>query len=174
MTGRFFAAAALVLAGCASIPDGPGVMVLPGSTKSFDQFRADDGECRQYATVQIGGKSAQQAANQSAATSAMVGTAVGAGVGGLVGGGQGAAVGAGVGLAGGSLVGADTAYASGRSTQQRYDFAYQQCMYARGHQIPMARGSMPRQQPRSTAATPPAPPPPAGTPPAPPAGYRVN
>jgi len=76
------------------------------------------------------------------------------------------------GLAGGSLVGADTAYASGHSTQQRYDFAYQQCMYARGHQIPMARGSMPRQQPRSTAATPP--PPPAGTPPAPPAGYRVN
>lgn len=167
--------AALVLAGCATIPDGPSVLVLPGSTKSFDQFRADDGQCRQYATAQIGGKTAQQAANQSAATSAAVGTVVGAGVGGLVGGGQGAAVGAGVGLAGGSMVGADNSYAAGRTTQQRYDFAYQQCMYANGHQVPVARGSVPRQVVRSSAATPPPPPPPpSGTPPAPPAGYRVN
>ncbi len=156
------------------MPDGPGVLVLPGSTKSFDQFRADDGECRNYATAQIGGKSAQQAANQSAATTAAVGTAVGAAAGGLIGGGQGAAIGAGVGLAGGSMVGADTSYSAGRTTQQRYDFAYQQCMYARGHQVPMARGSMPRQQQRQSAATPPPPPPPAGTPPPPPAGYRVN
>jgi hypothetical protein len=167
------ALSAALLAGCATMPDGPGVLVLPGSTKSFDQFRADDGECRNYATVQIGGKSAQQAANQSAATSAAVGTAVGAGVGGLVGGGQGAAIGAGVGLAGGSMVGADTSHAAGRSTQQRYDFAYQQCMYAKGHQVPVARGSVPRQSVQSRAATPPPPPPP-GSPPPPPAGYRVN
>jgi hypothetical protein len=171
MTGNLFAVTAVVLAGCATIPDGPGVMVLPGSTKSFDQFRADDGECRQYASSQIGGKTAQNAANQSAATTAVVGTAIGAAAGGLMGGSSGAAVGAGVGLAGGSLVGADAAQASGRTTQQRYDFAFQQCMYARGHQIPMARGAMPRQQ-RYTAVPPP--PPPAGTPPPPPAGYRVN
>ena len=174
LRNALLAAAAVVLSGCVTIPDGPAVMVLPGSTKTFDQFRADDGECRGYATAQIGGKSAQQAANQSAATSAAVGTAVGAGAGALIGGGQGAAVGAGVGLAGGSLVGADTAYSSGRTTQQRYDQAYLQCMYARGHQIPMARGALPRQV-RSTAATPPmAPPPPPGSPPPPPAGYRVN
>ena len=166
--------AAAVLAGCATIPDGPGVLVLPGTTKSFDQFRGDDGECRQYASAQIGGTSAQQAANQSAARSAAVGTVVGAGVGGLVGGGQGAAVGAGVGLAGGSMVGADVAHSAGRTTQQRYDHAYQQCMYAKGHQVPVARGTVQRQvQSRSSAATPPPPPPP-GAPPAPPAGYRVN
>ena len=166
--------AAVVLAGCATVPDGPGVLVLPGTTKSFDQFRGDDGECRQYASAQIGGSSAQQAANQSAAKSAAVGTVVGAGVGGLVGGGQGAAVGAGVGLAGGSMVGADAAHSAGRTTQQRYDHAYQQCMYAKGHQVPVARGTVQRQvQSRSSAATPPPPPPP-GAPPAPPAGYRVN
>jgi hypothetical protein len=169
-------AAALLVAGCVTIPDGPSVMALPGSTKTFDQFRADDGECRGYATVQIGGKSAQQAANQSAAASAAVGTAIGAGAGALIGGSQGAAIGAGVGLAGGSLVGADAAYASGRTAQQRYDHAYLQCMYAKGHQIPMARGAMQRQvrsapPPSPSASTPPPPP---GSPPPPPPGYRVN
>lgn len=173
MTKRFLAVSAVVLAGCATIPDGPGVMVLPGSTKSFDQFRADDADCRQYSSAQVGGKSANSAASDSAVKSAAVGTAVGAAAGGLMGGSSGAAIGAGVGLAGGALVGADAGNSSGRTLQQRYDFAFQQCMYARGHQIPMARGSMPRQQQRQTTAPPP-PPPPAGTPPPPPAGYRVN
>ena len=170
---KLLLAGAALLAGCATMPDGPGVMVLPGSTKTFDQFRADDGECRQYSTAQIGGKSAQNAANQSAATTAAVGTVVGAGVGGLIGGGQGAAVGAGVGLAGGSIVGADAAHSSGRTTQQRYDHAYQQCMYAKGHQIPMARGTLQRRSSSSTTASTPPPPPP-GSPPPPPTGYRVN
>lgn len=176
----FLGAAALLVAGCVTLPDGPAVMALPGSTKTFDQFRADDGDCRGYATAQIGGKSAQQAANQSAATSAAVGTAIGAGAGALIGGSQGAAVGAGVGLAGGSLVGADAAYSSGRTAQQRYDHAYLQCMYAKGHQIPVARGALQQRQVRSTPPPPPPPsastppPPPPGSPPPPPSGYRVN
>ena len=45
----------LLLAACASTPTGPNVMVLPGSGKSFDQFRFDDSACRQYAHVQAGG-----------------------------------------------------------------------------------------------------------------------
>lgn len=174
---KLLAVGVALLAGCATIPDGPGVMVLPGSTKTFDQFRGDDGECRQYATAQIGGKTAQSAANQSAATTAAVGTAIGAGAGALIGGGQGAAVGAGVGLAGGSLIGADAAHSSGRTTQQRYDAAYQQCMYAKGHQIPMARGALQQRRPSApspTASSTPPPPPPPGSPPPPPAGYRVN
>lgn len=174
MTKGFLAATVVVVAGCATIPDGPGVMVLPGSTKTFDQFRADDADCRQYSSAQVGGKTANKAAVDSGVASAAVGTAVGAAAGGLMGGSSGAAIGAGVGLAGGALVGADAGNSSGRSLQQRYDFAFQQCMYARGHQIPMARGSMPRQQQRQTTAPPPPPPPPAGTPPPPPPGYRVN
>ena len=86
-----------LLGGCASTPDGPSVLVLPGSGKSLDVFRADDAECRRYAGTQAPG-----------------------------------------------------------GTQQRYDFAYQQCMYARGHQIPVARGSVPRQS--GTTAAPSAPP----------------
>jgi hypothetical protein len=118
---RLLALTLVLLAGCATTPRGPGVLVLPGSTKTFDQFRADDAQCRPYATEQVRG--------------------------------------------GDNLEGA--------TTQQRYDFAYQQCMYARGHQVPVARGSVPR-QPSPSASTPPPPPPPSGTPPPPPAGYRVN
>jgi hypothetical protein len=55
---------------------------------------------------------------------------------------------------------------SGRTLQQRYDIGYQQCMYAKGHQIPMAG----RYDRTSRPAPPPSvpPPPPAGTPPPPP------
>lgn len=168
--------AAALVAGCASIPDGPGVMVLPGSTKTWDQFQVDDADCRNYSRAAVGGKTANKAAADSTVTGAAVGTAVGAAAGGLMGGSSGAAVGAGVGLLGGSAVGADAGNASGRSLQQRYDFAFQQCMYAKGHQVPVARGSVPRapSRPTSTSTAPPPPPPPAGAPPPPPSGYRVN
>jgi hypothetical protein len=46
------------LAGCATAPTGPGVLVLPGTGKSFDQFRFDEHECRQYAHAQVGGSTA--------------------------------------------------------------------------------------------------------------------
>ena len=172
MKKRLLALSAVLIAGCASMPEGPGVMVLPGSAKTFDQFRGDDGDCRGYANAQIGGKTAQQAANDNAVKNAAIGTAIGAAAGGLMAGNAGAGVGAGIGLAGGALVGSDAANASGRTAQQRYDFAYQQCMYAKGHQIPLARGSTLQRQ--STAKTTPPPPPPPGSPPPPPAGYRVN
>ena len=169
MKRPILAVMALAIAGCASIPSGPSVMVLPGSTKTWDQFQVDDADCRNYSHSVVGGKDANQAAADSAAKSAVVGTAVGAAAGALIGGNAaGAGVGAGVGLLGGSLVGADAGSVSGRSLQQRYDFAFQQCMYAKGHQVPVARGSMAR----SSAPRPP--PPPAGTPPPPPAGYRIN
>ena len=54
--------AVLVLSACATIPDGPGVLVLPGTGKSFDEFKANDFECRQYASSQIGGSSPNDAA----------------------------------------------------------------------------------------------------------------
>ena len=112
-----------LLAGCATAPTGPGVLVLPGTGKSFDQFRADEQECRQHAQAQTAG-----------------GTD-------------------------GSLAGAGPAGPSSHTLQQRYDFAYTQCMYAKGHKIPMARQDADRYTPRPRASTPP-PPPPAGNPPA--------
>ena len=159
-------AAALIM-GCATPPpSGPSVMVLPGSGKSFDQFRFDDNECRQYSWQAIGGTTAADTQSNSAVKSAAVGTAIGAAAGGLMGGRSGAGVGAGIGLAGGALAGSGESQASGYSLQQRYDHAYQQCMYAKGHQIPMAARYAPRQQARQI----PPPPPPSGNPPPPPPG----
>lgn len=50
-----FLAVAVVLGACATVPTGPTVAVLPGTGKSFEQFRADDAACQQYAVAQAGG-----------------------------------------------------------------------------------------------------------------------
>lgn len=144
------------LAACASAPPpGPSVMVLPGSGKTFEHFRADETECRRYARAQAG-TDPDQAYAESALKSAAVGTAVGAAAGALIGGRNGAAVGAGTGLIAGSAAGAGAAGVSARALQQRYDIAYQQCMYAKGHRVPLAaRYENPR---RAGRAAPPPPP----------------
>src|SRR5437899_8601872 len=98
-------AASLVLVACVSIPKGPSVMVLPGTGKSFDQFRYDDLECRNFANVQVGGASPSDAAADSLAKSAVLGTVVGAAAGAALGGQSGAAAGAGGGLLIGSEIG---------------------------------------------------------------------
>jgi hypothetical protein len=113
-------------------------MSLPGTGKSFDQFRADDTECRQYASSHNGGTNPAQAATDSGVKSAAVGTAVGAAAGALIGGSsRGAGVGAGVGLLGGALAGSSAGHESGHSLQHRYDVGYTQCMYAKGHKVPV-------------------------------------
>lgn len=126
----------LALAACTSMPSGPNVMVLPGKGVSFEQFRADDLLCRQYAASQTGTNSNDAAIN-SGVKSAAVGTALGAAGGALIDGGHGAAVGAGVGLVFGGLTGAGSGTTSGYQAQLRYDNAYQQCMYSRGNSIPV-------------------------------------
>jgi hypothetical protein len=35
------------------MPTGPSMMALPGSAKSFDKFRIDDNQCRQFAHKQV-------------------------------------------------------------------------------------------------------------------------
>jgi len=170
-------AACLLLNACATMPTGPSVLVLPGTGKSFEQFQADDIVCRQWALQQTG-MTPNQAAAASTATGAAVGTAVGAGLGAAIGAASGsaatgAAVGAGAGLFGGTAVGAGNAYASSVSTQQHYDIAYVQCMYVKGNQVPVTRGSQPayRYPAAPTVELPPGvPPPPAGSPPPPPPG----
>lgn len=165
MTKVASTAVALLLVACAApMPSGPGILVLPGSSKSFDQFRADDQDCRMYAHAQVGGKTAEQAAKDSAVTSAVVGTVIGAAAGGLIGGHDGAAVGAGIGLLGGSVVGADSSRYAAGSLQQRYDHAFTQCMYAKGHRVPVAGrySDAPRRSQQAARI----PPPPPGQPPA--------
>lgn len=148
----------LLLGACATAPTGPSVMVLPGSGKSFDQFRLDESDCRQYASTQAGG-SAEQAQTDSGLRSAAIGAAVGAVAGAAIGGSRSAGVGAGTGLIIGSATGAGAAQGAVRTSQQRYDIGFQQCMYAKGHQVPLA-GRFEAQRP-----APPAPPPPGSLPP---------
>lgn len=161
--------ALLIVAGCTTMPTGPSVMVLPGSGKSFDRFRADDQECRSYALGSIGGKTPQQAAQESGVGSAVAGTVIGAAAGAAIGGHEGAGVGAGTGLLVGGLAGTQSAQVSGYNLQRSYDASYVQCMYSKGHQVPVS-GRIYR-QPRAPSYLPPppgVPPPPPGSPPPPP------
>ena len=128
-------AASALLAGCVSVPTGPSTLALPGTQRSFDEFQRDDGGCRQYAFDAIGGATAANAQTDSAARSLLAGAAIGAMIGGAAGGGHGAAVGAGVGGAAGSLAGLGASEYSGSEAQRRYDNAYTQCMYAKGHRV---------------------------------------
>lgn len=159
----------LLLAGCTSLPTGPSVMVLPGTGQSLEAFRSDDAWCRQYALAQIGGRSAEQAQRESAVNSAVVGTVIGAAAGAAIGGdGRGAAIGAGSGLLIGSASGSDAARVSGVGTQRQYDNAYVQCMYSKGHRVPVP-GNVSYSRPvRAGDAG--LPPPPPGSPPSPPPG----
>ena len=149
----------LVAVGCASVPTGPSVMVLPAPDKTFEQFQVDDIICRQWAGQQIG-LSTQQIATQDTITGAAVGTVLGAGLGAAIGAatgspGTGAAIGAGSGLMLGTASGAEAGQASGWEAQRRYDIAYQQCMYAKGNQLPGTTVTRTRR-----VQTPPPPPPP--------------
>jgi len=155
--GKIVSSLALfVMSGCATIPTGPSVQVLPEPGKPFEQFMADDAVCRQWAAQQIG-ISPQNSVNQSTATGAVLGTAIGAGAGALLGAaaghpGVGAAIGAGSGLLVGTASGANAGNLSGYEAQRRYDNTYVQCMYAKGNQVP---GSVRHYRPQRTAPPPP-------------------
>jgi uncharacterized protein YcfJ len=130
-------------------------MVLPGNGKNFEQFQADDAVCRQWAAQQTG-TTTQWASTQSTVSGAAIGTVVGAAAGAAVGAAAGspatgAAVGAGVGLLAGTAIGASNAEGASTSVQQRYDMAFTQCMFAKGNQIPVVRGSQPKFAPVSYA-----------------------
>ena len=166
---------ALLLSSCAStMPSGPGVLALPGTGKSFDQFRADEQQCRGQAHAQIGGENAGKAARDTAEKSMLIGTAIGAAIGGLFGGAEGAALGAVFGLGGGAVVGSDATYSAGASLQRRYDNAFTLCMYEKGHKVPVPAGSRYPNGSQSQPATrtPPPPPPPGQPPPEAPPDYR--
>ncbi len=134
-------ALALVAAGCTTIPTGPSRMALPGTGKDFDSFRVDDASCRQYA-LQASGATPTETQENSAVKSAVVGTAIGAVAGAAIGGNShGAAAGAGIGLLMGALSGAAAGDQSGYAVQRRYDNGYVQCMYAKGHRVPVQAGT---------------------------------
>ncbi len=137
MRNRKIIAALLLgtLAGCATAPIGPRVTVMPAPGKPFELFVQEERTCRQYAEQSLGANPNDVAA-QNLAGGAAVGTVVGATIGALAGGQRGAATGAAAGLLFGSAAGSSQGAYSARDAQRLYDMAYQQCMYAKGNQLP--------------------------------------
>jgi hypothetical protein len=125
---------------CATVPAGPSVAALPGTGKSFSHFQGDDASCRQWAAEQAG-MTPERAGGLVSAESAGIATLLGAGLGAAIGAiahnpGLGAAIGAGGGLAAGTAYGAGAGQQAANVVQSRYDGAYEQCMYAKGNQVP--------------------------------------
>lgn len=153
-----------MMAGCATLPDGPRVAVMPAPNKPFEVFIAEDHLCRNFAAQSIGA-TPNEAATRNVAGGAVAGTAIGAAAGALGGGQHGAGAGAAIGMVVGTAAGAGQANVSGYEAQRRYDIAYQQCMYAKGNQLPgsaygyRATPLPPRTVPQGTAYPLPPPPP---------------
>jgi len=89
----------LATLGCATIPTGPSVMVLPSVGLSLEQFSKDNMNCQQFATLQVGSPPNQDAINNNANTA--------------------------------------QSSSSSYEDQFHYDIAYIQCMYVKGHQVPV-------------------------------------
>jgi len=161
-------AAVLVLGACTTMPSGPSQMALPGTGKNFDQFRIDDYDCRQYANAQVNNTTPNQAGADSGVKSAAVGAGVGAVAGAAIGNsGRSAAAGAGLGLLVGALAGANAGDRSSYALQRSYDAGYTQCMYSKGHKVPVnGRVGYTTQAPAQSSSA--IPPPPPGNPPPPP------
>lgn len=143
--------AGLFLTGCAQMPTGPTVAVMPGQNKPFDVFVQDDQVCRTWAAQSIG-LAGNDAAAQTLLASTITGAAIGAVAGAMIGGnhpGEGAAFGTLMGAAAGT----EQSNATVWHAQRRYDIAYQQCMYSKGNLVP-TYGAYRR-------SAPPPPPPPA-------------
>ncbi len=161
------------LVSCATLPTGPSVLVLPGPGKPLELFQAEEAGCRQWARAEVGttpGHAATKSAFSSAVLWTLLGAALGAAFGASSGdAGIGAAIGAGSGALAGTLSGVDASQAAAGTVQSRYDVAYQQCMYAKGNQIPGTGVPQPRydappppmpSEPITVPAVPPPPPPP--------------
>ncbi len=140
-TCNAMAAAALLatLAACATAPEAPTVRIMPGPGKSFEAFQYDQAGCRSYASDQVRGQA--EASNQRALGTTALTTVGGAAIGALLGSvgghvGAGAAIGAGAGVGAGALFGASSNANEQATIQHRYDNAFAQCMYSRGHLVP--------------------------------------
>ncbi len=126
----------MTLLACAAVPPGPEVEVMPSPDKSFEQFANDDLVCRDFAADRSGAVKA--AAGQETAKGAVAGAAAGAVAGAMIGHGDSEAIGtgAGAGLILGGAHGMEQEHEARDTVQYRYDTAYMQCMYAKGHQVP--------------------------------------
>ena len=158
-------AAGLALAGCATAPLAPRVAVMPAPGKPFEVFVAEEQACRQYAEQAVATADGKDPATERAVETGIWATLIGALAGAAIGGRDGAAVGAGFGLFTGAATASGESHYVVGDVRHRYDIAYQQCMYAKGNQIPgMYRPQVEAGAPANRAA--PMPPPPTAAAPA--------
>ncbi|HTD02238.1 hypothetical protein [Undibacterium sp.] len=148
---------ASLLLGCAQMPTGPTVAVMPPQNKPFEVFMQDDQICRGWATQSVGLPSDAAAGNFAAST--VVGTALGAAVGAAAGGSRSVGAGAATGAVVGAAAGANQSGAIAWNAQRRYDIAYQQCMYSKGNLMPSYSRGYYRYPAPSQMNYPPPPPP---------------
>lgn len=125
----------LLLAGCAEMPTGPTIAVMPAPNKPFDVFMQDDELCRSWAAHSIG-QPGHDAAAERMLSSTVAGAAIGAIAGAMSGGHRNVEAGAAMGTVIGAAAGANQSNATAWSAQRRYDIAYQQCMYSKGNFVP--------------------------------------
>ena len=120
------------LTACVSAPQGPHVAVMPTPGKPLDLFAAEDQFCRGYAQRTLG----PDTRSETAVGAAVVGTLLGAAVGSATSGRRynNTGAGAATGLMMGAAIGAGNSAEEGRSAQQRYDIAYEQCMVSKNNQ----------------------------------------
>jgi hypothetical protein len=122
--GGFFAA-------CATVPSEPGVLVLPGAGKTYEQFHDEDAVCRRYAQDRVE-RTPEQAADDSVARGAGASDAL-TGVGS-----HDAGVGTAIGA--GTAAGSAAAGTGADAVQARYDMSYLRCMDAKGNRVPPPPG----------------------------------
>lgn len=140
VTALLVSALVLGLGGCATVQEGPSVAVMPAVGKDFNQFQNDDAVCRAFASRSIG-KNVDAVQTENVVRGAAIGTAVGVAAGALANGHDSVGQGAGAGLLLGTAMGAANAAGAGDEAQRRYDIAYEQCMYAKGNQLPSQSGT---------------------------------
>jgi len=88
---RILQALMLLLASCtATVPAGPGVLVLPGEGKDLAQFHRDEEDCRQFAREPLASSPAKPQSDEE--------------------------------------------------SQRLYDIGFIQCMYHKGHRVPLPDG----------------------------------
>lgn len=122
-------------------PMSPSMAVMPAPGKPFEVFQAEQASCKDYADSEAAGlgESRRRGFGRTLLTAAL-----GAGLGGAVGGGDGAAIGAASGALAGGAMSARRAADASDEAQRRYDIAFEQCMYAKGNQVPgMAMAAIP-------------------------------
>lgn len=144
----------VLLSGCATLPDGPSIRALPGTGKTFEEFRSADDACRQNSFERVQGLGADLGVTETDQKRAGGETAVHAAIGEPM-----RAEDTETESRTGSATRPDTRDVSGRDLQHQYDSAYVKCMYLKGHRVPVSgqviAPSSQSASPSSGAASPP-------------------